>query len=335
MEIKLKYLSFSDVLKVGLTFDDIVSIVEQSLTEHGEKQVQNPPKLPIYPQSDAFINAMPAFLPRKNICGMKWVAGFPSNVAKGLPSIVGSMILNDPETGFPYAILDGTVVTALRTVAVSAVTAKHLCNQNATVMGLIGCGVQGKYHALAMKNIVPALEEIKVFDAYEPSIKSFTGEIGQTLGDKVRITVCKDNETAIRDSDLVVTATGKLLEPIFKTEWVKGGALVLPVHTLGWDSVISQQMDKLFVDDWEQYKTVGNKWYSPLPDAPDAETGEIVAGKKPGRDNPDQRIVCFNKGMAIHDIMMGSVVYEKAMAMGLGVELVLQKDGDQLPALRF
>ncbi len=78
--MNIHYLSLSDVLKVGLTFDETITIVEQSLREHGEKQVENPPKVPIHPLPDAFINAMPAFLPRKNACGMKWVSGFPTNV---------------------------------------------------------------------------------------------------------------------------------------------------------------------------------------------------------------------------------------------------------------
>ena len=119
--MNILYLSLADVLKVGLTFDDAMGIVTQSLSEHAEKRVQNPPKLPIHPLPDAFINAMPAFLPGKKACGMKWVSGFPANVRKGLPSIAALIILNDPENGLPLAVLDGTYITALRTVAVSAV----------------------------------------------------------------------------------------------------------------------------------------------------------------------------------------------------------------------
>ena len=113
-EISVLFLSLSDVLEVGLTLRDAVEIVETSLREHGEKRVENPPKLPIHPLPEAFINAMPAFLPRQKICGLKWVAGFPTNVPKDLPTITAVMVLNDPETGMPLAFMDGTYITALR-----------------------------------------------------------------------------------------------------------------------------------------------------------------------------------------------------------------------------
>jgi len=322
----------SDVINVGLSFDEAIAVVEASLREHGEKQVENPPKLPIHPLPDAFINAMPAFLPRKKACGMKWVSGFPTNVPKGLPTIAALIILNDPENGMPLAVLDGTYITALRTVAVSAVATKHLCNPDASVLAIVGCGVQGRYHAVALHHMVPSLSVVKVSDKYEPSVKSFVEQVGQQVP-SLRVEVCATPEEAIRGADLVVTATGKLLEPIYKNAWVKEGALVLPVHTLGWDSSTASNMDKLVVDDWAQFRTVGDECYQPLPDEPHAETGEIVAGLKPGRQSKKERIVNFNKGLAIHDILMASAVLDKAKEQGLGVELTVLAPDVQLPAL--
>lgn len=326
------YLSLADVLETGLTFEDSMDIVTQSLTEHANKRVQNPPKLPIHPLPDAFINAMPAMLPDKNACGMKWVSGFPANTPKGLPAIAALIILNDPETGLPLAVLDGTYITALRTVAVSAVAAKKLCRQDASVLGIVGCGIQGKNHAIALASVVPSLSTVKISDNYKPSIDSFVEEIGKRVP-SLKIEVCKTPEETIKDADLIATATGKLLEPIFKNEWVQEGALVLPVHTQGWDSSIASNMDKLIVDDWEQFRTVGDKLYQPLPSEPYAETGQIIAGHKPGRENDKERIVNFNKGLAIHDILMASVVIARAKEKGVGTELVLQKPGEQLPML--
>ena len=330
--MNVHYLSLSDILKVGLTLNDAIAIVEQSLREHGEKQVENPPKLPIHPLPDAFINAMPAFLPRKNACGMKWVSGFPTNVPKGLPTIAAMIILNDPETGMPLAVLDGTYITAIRTVAVSAVATKYLCNRDASVLAIVGCGVQGKYHASALHHIVPSLSVVKISDNYEPSISSFVAEISRRVP-ALKIEVCDTPEEVIKGADLVVTATGKLLEPIYQNAWVKEGALVLPVHTQGWDSSTPSKMDKLVVDDWAQYRTIGDILYQPLPEKPHAETGEIVAGIKPGRENSKERIVNFNKGLAIHDILMASFILDKAKEKGLGTELSLQKPGEQLPML--
>jgi ornithine cyclodeaminase/alanine dehydrogenase-like protein (mu-crystallin family) len=174
---------------------------------------------------------------------------------------------------------------------------------------------------------------IKVSDKYEPSIRSFVQEITEHAP-SLKIEVCTTPEETIRGADLVVTATGKLLEPIFRNEWVKEGALLIPVHTLGWDSSTPSNMDKLVVDDWQQYRPVGEQWYRPLPEKPHAETGEIVLGLKPGREHKKERIVNFNKGLAIHDILMASVILTKAKEKGLGIELMVQEPGEQLPMLK-
>ncbi len=332
--MKIPYLSVSDIQRVGLSFDECVEIIEQSFQEHAANQVQNPPKLPIHPLPDSFINAMPAYLPRKGACGMKWISGFPTNVAKGLPALASLLVLNDPETGFPIAVMEGAYITALRTVAVSAVSTKHLCNSDASVMALVGCGIQGKYHAIALPHMVPSITTLKVSDNYEPSVKSFVDTIGQR-SPGLKIEVCGTPEEAIRGADLVVTATGKLLKPIFKNEWVKEGALLLPVHTLGWDSPTASEMDKLIVDDWAQYRTVGETHYSPLPAQPHAQTGEVVAGTRPGRESPNETIVNFNKGIAIHDILMASVILEKARAAGVGGEITIEEPDQPLPMLEI
>ena len=333
-DINVLFLSMADILRVGFNLDDALEAVTDSLTEHGKKRVENPPKQPIHPMPDAFINAMPGFLSERDACGLKWVAGFPANTAKSLPTITGVMIINDPETGFPLSFMDATYITAIRTVAVSVVSAKHFCNANTQSMGLVGCGVQGKYHAVAMKSILPELSTIKVYDVWEPAIERFISEVRADIPD-VEILAQNSPESAIRDTELVITATGRLLKPIFDSQWIKQGGLVLPVHTMGWDSAIVSRMDKLFTDDWEQFLSVGRKCYQPLPDKPSAETGEVVAGLKPGRETEDERIVCFNKGLAIHDVLIGKKIFEKAKAMGIGENLEVQAANQELPKLKI
>ncbi|MFC1563036.1 ornithine cyclodeaminase family protein [candidate division KSB1 bacterium] len=330
--MEIRYLSLSDVLEAGLTLKNALEIVEQSLHEHGEKRVENPPKLSVHPLSDAFITAMPAYLPRKDACGMKWVSGFPTNLPKGLPTICAMIILNDPKTGFPLAVLDGTWITAVRTVAVSVVSTQHLCNRKAKVLAIVGCGLQGKYHAVALKDAVPSLSVVKIHDKHEPSINSFRSEIANRVT-TLQVEVCSSVEETIKGADLVVTATGKLLDPIFMHEWVKEGALVLPVHTQGWEPAILSEMDKLVVDDWAQFREYAGEFYKPLPEKPYAETGEIVAGLKPGRENSIERIVNFNTGLAVHDILMASVILHNAKQKGLGTQLTFQKADERLPML--
>ncbi len=219
--------------------------------------------------------------------------------------------------------MDGTYITAIRTAAVSAVSAKYLARQNSEVLSIVGTGVQGKYHALCLYNVLPSIKTIKIFDKWEPSVESFKREISAIFGDKLKIEVTKSPEEAITGGDVIVTATGKLLEPIFFEKWVKAGALVLPVHVAGWEPGIIGKMDKVVSDDWAQFGSHARSIYSPFPDQPDAELGEIVAGKKPGRDNDQQRIINFNMGLAIHDIIVGTRVFEKAKSKGLGTTLEL------------
>ena len=288
-----------------------------------------------------------AWLKNLDQTGIKWVSGFPSNMQKRFPTIAGLIVLNDIDTGkrcdmiecdlvwvvsfknhfthialtgFPTAIMDGTYITAIRTAAVSGVSVKYLARKDSEVLAIVGTGVQGKYNALCITNALPSINRIRIYDKYEPSIKSFIEQVGSVLGDKVKIEVVGSAEDAFSGADVVVTATAKLLEPVFFDKWVKPGALVLPIHAGGWNPEILTAMDKVVVDDWAQFCAFTKKIYKPLPQ-PFAEVGEIVAGQKPGRQNDQETIINFNVGLAIHDIVVGSRVLEKAKEMGIGVEL--------------
>jgi ornithine cyclodeaminase/alanine dehydrogenase len=330
----VRFLSQDDVRKAALSFEDVLRIVETSLRAHGEKRVENPPKVSVRPCADAFITAMPAYLHTEQACGMKWVSGFPSNVLKGLPTISGIIILNDSQTGLPVAIMDGAYITALRTVAVSVVAAKHLANTDAAVLGLVGCGVQGKCHTVGMRRILPSLSVVRVFDRHQPSLDSFVEEV-RRQAPRLRVEICGSADEAIRGADVVITATGKLLSPIFKSSWVKAGALVLPVHTQGWDDAALTEMDKVIVDDWAQFTHYAGGFYHDLPPHPYAETGEIVAGVKPGRESRSERIIDFNTGLAVHDILMAGAIFEKAAALGMGAELNLHDTSQAMPMLEI
>src|SRR3972149_12230196 len=114
---QLLFLSRADIEEAGITMKEIVSAVEQAFREKGEGHVEMPPKPGIHPASDAFIHAMPAYLPRLRAAGIKWVSGYPDNYKSGLTYISGLVVLNDPETGFPMAVMDGAWITAKRTGA--------------------------------------------------------------------------------------------------------------------------------------------------------------------------------------------------------------------------
>jgi ornithine cyclodeaminase/alanine dehydrogenase len=323
---ELLYLTQQEVIDCGLTLAESVGIVEGVLREHGEGQVENPPKPGVHPRPDAFIHAMPGYLKRADLVGMKWVSGFFSNPARGLPSLSGLIVLNDADTGLPTAVMDCAYITALRTAAVSGVAARHLARAGAEALGIVGAGLQGRYNLLAIAAVLPTLRFARVFDTHAPTLGRFleamAGEVAFELA------AGGSAERVIRAADVVVTATGWLEEPIFASEWVGRGALVLPVHARGWSRRTPHEMDRFIVDDWGQFHHVmGGEggFYAPLPE-PDAQLGEVVAARTPGRRSDDERIVDFNYGMAIHDVAMATEVLRRAKARHLGTPLA-QMDG--------
>ncbi len=321
--VEFLYLSQKDVVAVGLTMKDAISIVEEVLTEHGLQQFENPPKPGIHTLQGAFIHAMPGFLPRKKAAGMKWVSGYSDNFQYGLPSIMGLIVLNDNHTGQPLAVMDGGYITALRTAAVSGVSAKYLAAEDAGCLGIVGGGVQGRFNLLSLTEVLPGIEEIRIFDTNQSVLAEFLTAAKEQPS--LNIITCASARDVIEGADVIVTATGHLEERVYKEKWVKDGALVLPVHTRGWEQAMLNQVQKLVVDDWDQFNNAlggTDGYYSPLPDLY-AELGQVVVGKKAGRQNSTERIINFNFGMAIHDVFMATEVLDRARAKGIGMMLPL------------
>src|SRR5512135_1582099 len=146
----LLYLSRADVEKAGLDMGGIIGLLEQAFSEKGKGNVEMPPKPGIHTMPDAFIHAMPAYIPSMKSAGIKWVSGYPDNFKRGLQYINGLLILNDAETGIPYAVMDCTWITAYRTGAASALSAKYLARPESRVVGILACGVQGRTNLEAM-----------------------------------------------------------------------------------------------------------------------------------------------------------------------------------------
>lgn len=321
--VEFLYLSQKDVVAAGLTMKEAISIVEAVLTEHGLQEFENPPKPGIHTLEGTFIHAMPGFLPRKKAAGMKWVSGYSDNFQYSLPSIMGLIILNDPNTGQPIAVMDGGYITALRTAAASGVSARYLAAEDARCIGIVGAGVQGRYNLLSLCEVLPQVEEVRVFDTNQSVLEAFLTAAKEQPD--LKITTCTSAREVIEGADVIVTATGHLEARVYKEKWVKDGALVLPVHTRGWEQAMLEQAEKFVVDDFQQFNQAlggSDGYYSPLPGLY-AELGQIVVGKKPGRENSTERIINLNFGMAIHDVYMATEVLERARARGIGMTLPL------------
>lgn len=322
--ITLRYLSRADVLATELSMAETIPIIEESFRAHGLRQFESPPKPGIHPQPNAFIHAMPAYLPQMNAAGLKWISSFSGNVDRGVPTVMGLMVLNDVQTGQPTAIMDASWLTAMRTAAASAVAAKYLARKDSSIVGIVGAGSQGLAHGLVMPNVLANMKTLQICDVNRSMLDRSTAVLKEKLPDMEIIPV-DTAQNVIQNADVVITATSKLTRPIFSRQWVKPGALILPVHTRGWDKDTPHHMDKFIVDFWDQFKNAQEQEGGYYPSLPDlyAELGEIVVGKKPGRENDSECIMDHNYGMAIHDVAMARAILKRAKQKGLGVVLPL------------
>jgi ornithine cyclodeaminase/alanine dehydrogenase-like protein (mu-crystallin family) len=225
--------------------------------------------------------------------------------------------------GLSLTTIDCRWITGVRTGAVSGVAAKYLAKKKAESVGIVGAGVQGRYNLLALSEVLPKLKMAKIYDIKRDSIETFERELNNSIPFPTE--AVSSPEEAISESDVVVTATGRLDEPIFKNSWIKEGALVLPVHHRGWETETLHKADKFVCDDWPQldqaHREVGG-FDGALPPLY-AELGEIILGKKPGREDDKERIIDFNYGLAIEDVAMAQEVFKRAVEKEKGQVLTM------------
>jgi ornithine cyclodeaminase/alanine dehydrogenase len=317
------YLSREDVEAVGLPMSDIIDALETMFKEKGDGRVEMPPKPGIHTRKDAFIHAMPAYIPSLESAGMKWVSGYPDNLKKNLPYISGLLILNDPDTGIPIAVMDATWITGQRTGAATAVAAKYLARKDSSSVGIVACGVQGRSNLAALSCLF-SIARVKAFDIDRRTAERFASEMTELV--EADIEVVDDTKAAVIGLDMVVTS-GPILKqptPTIEPNWLAEGSFASPVDFDSyWQGVALRQVDKLATDDLAQmqyYREVG--YFQDTPE-PYADLGEIAAGKKPGRESDEERTICMNLGLALDDMATAILIYEKAKAQGIGTELPL------------
>ena len=311
-KVEFIYLSQEEVLGLGVPLTTVIELVEKGLYEHGHGRVENPPKPGIHSKSDSFIHAMPAYYRGLGIGGLKWVSGYPTNRALGLPQIAGLMIVNSMETGMPLAVMDCRWITAARTAAVSAITAKYCAKEGTESLGVVGCGVQGRMNLVAFKEVMPSLEKVAVFDINPDAMKRFKADFEEQLG--VNIEITESVKDAVDGKDMILTATQRLPEPLIRNEWFKPGCLGFGLEaSRAWHGDVILEADKFITDSWDQ--TVYYHEYGAFPDGLPplyTELGEIVAGLKPGRESPEERILAINIGLALEDVIVADHIYRMA-----------------------
>jgi alanine dehydrogenase len=302
-----------NAVKTLLKMSDVINVVEETFRIYGEGKGKMPPKVYL-PLEHGDFRAMPAALP--GCAGVKWVNVHPKNPSRGLPSIMAILIYCDPETGYPLAIMDATEITAYRTGAAAAIASKYLARRDSHAIGVIGAGFQAHTQILAHAELFNPIK-INVFDISKAAVKRLMRSFSQ-----FPIRGCPIQEAVVSDIVCTLTPSGS---PIVKKEWIVAGT---HINAVGADAPGKQELDPsilkeaiVVVDDLTQASHSGEinvsiqrgvysvgDVYGTLP--------EIVAGKKKGRTDNRAITVFDSTGIAVEDIAVAKLLFEKARQAG-------------------
>jgi ornithine cyclodeaminase/alanine dehydrogenase-like protein (mu-crystallin family) len=325
----LRWLSAADVEAAMPPIPERLVLAERMLvalaTPDGSEL---PPKIAVHPRPAAsFVHAMPAIYRGESLAGdllgMKWVAGFATNTALGLPGISATVILNDAETGFPLAVLDGGPITAQRTAAVSGVALRHFgpaVEGRAPRVALIGAGVQGHSHLPVFGHVLPGAE-LHLFDRDRARAERLA-ETALTTGGIASVTVHDTARDAVAEADVVLSAAsfGPAEErQSMANDWLAPGATIVPIDYATYCAAeVAREAALFLVDQREQYlanRDAGN--FDGYPD-PNAMIGEAILA---GTARPAGRVVVTHLGVGLADVVFADAIVRTAAARGLGTEL--------------
>ncbi|MBI4190502.1 MAG: ornithine cyclodeaminase family protein [Betaproteobacteria bacterium] len=313
------YLTREDMDKVGPSLGEIVELLDYGFRAKGEGRTDLPPKHWIQRTGDRFCSAMSSYIPDLGFSGCKWQSGDPANSARGLPYIQGLYLLTEDEFGIPVAIMDAEWITGFRTAAASALAAKYFMKPAASSLAILGCGLQGRVHLEAIRAVMPGLRRVRVFDVRGKVAESFARDLGTKFS--LDIQVAATARDAVRESDVVVSG-GPILtppQPTIEPDWLAEGVVGITIdYDSYWTPAAMNAMALIVTDDRGQIEHL--KEYGLFLGLPrlDGELADVVVSKLQGRRNAKERILCFNLGIAIEDLLTAVEVYKRATAKGVG-----------------
>jgi len=303
-----------------ISMNEALEVVEYSFRLEAEGKSIMPPKLYLdLPSYHGDFRAMPAYI--DNIVGIKWVCVYPNNPKLNLPSVMALIILNDPNTGSPLCVMDGTYITNMRTGAAGGIAVKYLARKDSTVIGMIGAGQQAEAQLLAINEVLLKIEEVKVFDQNRDTSLRFVNEIKSKLNINIHTVETISEATK---ADIVVTTTPSRI-PLVKKEYIRPGT---HINAIGADAKGKQELEAdilkmagIFVDDMAQASHSGEMNVPLSNGLITAENirgtlGEVIVHRKKGRESNEDITIFDSTGLAIQDIICAKFVYEKAKEKG-------------------
>ncbi|HTS26130.1 MAG TPA: ornithine cyclodeaminase family protein [Bryobacteraceae bacterium] len=318
------WLSESDVRAV-LSPAELIDAMESALAALSGGRVVQPVRTAFELADRTFFALMPAFDREHAILGAKLVSVVPANAAKHIPTHLAAISLFDPETGELAAVMDGRYITEVRTAAASAVSVRHLARGDATVLAILGSGVQARSHL----DVLPLVRDFREVRAWSPTDAHLRRLVAEA---PMPVRAAPSAEEAVRGADVVVLATNAVT-PAIRDEWVSPGAHVI---AMGACRPTQQEVDPalvaracLVVDSKAAALQESGDIVLPIaqglftPDHVRAELGEIICGRKPGRACSSEVTLFKSLGQAIEDLVAASLALRRAQQSGRGVRVEL------------
>lgn len=323
MSISIKLISKSNLQEAGcINYEEIIDTISNAFKDYQNGFIMLPDKISQVFNAEVQnrINCMPATLMKEGICGVKWVSVFPENPCKlGIPNVSGMIVLSELETGYPIAVMDGTIITSIRTACVGAIGAKYLAKKNSTIYGTIGTGEEAKMHFRLLKYVLPTIKTCYVSSKTGKSEQSFVDILKHEYPDVKFIKCHGNNRMASFDADVIVTAVS-CQNPLLKADSIKDGAFYC--HVGGWEDEfeVALKANKIVCDNWEALKHRGSPTLAKLfeqglltDEAIYANLGELICDMKPGRES-DKEFIYFNSiGLGFVDVAVAYSFYKKAI----------------------
>ena len=326
----VRLLSEKNVRCLVPTLPKVVALVEEAYRLDGEGKAEVPTKIGVHPErANSLLHAMPAWLGEARALGMKWVSYFPGNAERGLPDLAGIIVLNDPEHGQPCCIMEGILVTFLRTAACAAVAAKHLTPRAPTTLGLIGCGGLGRWSLRVMTAVFPSIEQVYVSSRTRRSREDFCASMAAD-GD-CKITPVDDPLMAVRGIDIVVTSIPPCISPGADSRPVAAaaftaGTLLIPLDLMhSWQDDVLARTDRIAADNPGHFSTqVQARRPAAFPALkPPVRIQDLVIGKLPRAAASDRTVIAVC-GIASTDIVVAWEIYRRACAQNVGLQFDMQ-----------
>ncbi len=327
------YLSQADLINLGADHSSpYIEAIKAGLVQHANGNFVQPLKPYLRWQgadhiADRII-AMPCYLGGDQpVAGIKWVGSRHHNPSKfNKPRASALLVLNDTDTNYPIAVMEGSLISGMRTAAITVVAAQYLARKEFSSVSCIGCGPIAYMQLVSMLQQFQSIKCIHLFDFNREAATSLAEEIMSQFD--VEFVISDTAEGCVKEGDVVITCT-TADKPYLEYSWLKKGCFLSNVSIMDVKKDVFLKVDKVVVDDWDQCnreKKVINQLVLDGKFSRDqlhAELGEIVSGKVKGRENDEEVILLNPMGMAIDDLICAQYFYHKAISLKLGTELPL------------